>query len=57
MIDLDSPDPDWDLAAAHAQATRASRLLKGVKEVERCPCCFRPIEMQPISMCENIKEL
>jgi hypothetical protein len=51
MIDLDSLDPDWNLAAAHAQATRASHISAGVREVERCPCCFRPIEVEPISMC------
>lgn len=55
MIDLDRLEPDWDLAEAHSKATLPGRLEANPLTVQRCPCCFRPIDLIPIKICSNSK--
>ena len=57
MIDLDSTNPDWKLAQIHAQSTQAGKASSSNVNIERCPCCFRAIQLQPIGLCKNIKEM
>ncbi len=57
MIDLDQLRPDWNLAEAHSKATKPGKNTENVKEAQRCPCCFRVIEKEPIGVCQNSKEL
>ena len=55
MIDLDSTHPDWKLAEVHALSTNAGKPSTSTLDIERCPCCFRAIQLQPIGICSNSK--
>lgn len=56
MIDLDTLNPDWELAARHAKAVRAANPVSEHSHIV-CSCCFNPIEKEDVSLLENPKEL
>lgn len=55
MIDLDQLHADWNLAEAHAKATKPGKNTENTREALRCPCCFRTIDKTPIGVCQNSK--
>lgn len=71
MLDLDKIGPDWSLAANHGLACCPGRPVvksassSSATSIESessnkqtfCECCLNVIDKNPISLCENSKEL